>query len=351
MLQVGVTYVADRGYFAYYLLNDIVAASAFFVIRAPSNVTYDILEALHVNTPNGLSWLLDVHDLKVKCHKGEDSGTWRVVKFVIGQSQFVLFTNRWELSTWQIIVIYAYRWQIELFFFFLKRTLKGLHLLTHSYEGLQIQFYLMLVSALLLLHFKQRNESQTQEKVPDSEPVQVPPDQGKTPVGQSGKDANKVAESVPELGKEPPDGKNVVAKPQQQQKKDGEPTARASDPSSDQTQKPRQGLENPEKGEQKGKQGEEVKVEQTTKAEAAPGNTVQGKPKPSLETSKPSGPSARQGTIQDEDNAVWYHDLGRKLASFWRISIHWLLVLRDNLARPWRPAAFADLPGLDRPRI
>ena len=113
MLQVGVTYVADRGYFAYYLLNDIVAASAFFVIRAPSNVTYDILEALHVNTPNGLSWLLDVHDLKVKCHKGEDSGTWRVVKFVIGQSQFVLFTNRWELSTWQIIVIYAYRWQIE----------------------------------------------------------------------------------------------------------------------------------------------------------------------------------------------------------------------------------------------
>jgi hypothetical protein len=40
MLQAGVTYVADRGYFAYYLLNDIANANAFFVIRATCNVSY-----------------------------------------------------------------------------------------------------------------------------------------------------------------------------------------------------------------------------------------------------------------------------------------------------------------------
>ena len=39
MLQAGVTYVADRGYFAYYLLLDIAAAGASFVIRAPCSVT------------------------------------------------------------------------------------------------------------------------------------------------------------------------------------------------------------------------------------------------------------------------------------------------------------------------
>src|ERR1019366_9112833 len=37
IIRSGVTYVADRGYFAYSLLIDIAAASASFVIRAPCN--------------------------------------------------------------------------------------------------------------------------------------------------------------------------------------------------------------------------------------------------------------------------------------------------------------------------
>ncbi len=173
MLQSGVTYVADRGYFAYYLLKDI-AAVAFFVIRAPSNVTYHTLEELPFRLPTGVNWLFNVQDLKVYCEKGEDSGTWRMVRFVIGQSQFVLFSNRWELTTWQIITIYAYRWQIELIFLFLKRTLNGLHLLTHSRNGLENQFYCLLSAALLLLHFKQRNDAATTAAAPAAEPVQVP---------------------------------------------------------------------------------------------------------------------------------------------------------------------------------
>src|ERR1019366_6828344 len=115
MIQPGVTYVADRGYFAYSILIDLADAYAFFVIRAPYNVTYQILEHLPVTLPCGMNWLVDVRDQKVYCDKEEDSGTWRVVRFFIGKSEFVLFANRWELSTWQIIVIYAYRWQIELY--------------------------------------------------------------------------------------------------------------------------------------------------------------------------------------------------------------------------------------------
>jgi hypothetical protein len=116
MVQAGVTYVADRGYFAYYLLLDIAAASAFFVIRAPCSVTYQVLEVLPVKLPSAVTWLLDVQDLKVQCDKGQDgkdSGTWRVVRFVIGESEFILFSNRWDLTTWQVITVYAYRWQVE----------------------------------------------------------------------------------------------------------------------------------------------------------------------------------------------------------------------------------------------
>ncbi len=51
--------------------------------------------------------------------------------------------------------MYAYRWQIELFFKYVKRTLNGLHLFNHSQNGVEIQFYLLMTLAILMLKFKQ----------------------------------------------------------------------------------------------------------------------------------------------------------------------------------------------------
>lgn len=323
MLQPGVTYIADRGYFAYSIFIDIADASAFFVIRAPCNVTYQILQHLPVTLPSGMSWLVDVRDDKVYCDKGEDSGTWRVVRFLIGKSEFVLFTNRWELSTWQIIILYAYRWQIELYFLFVKRTMNnGLHLLTHSKNGLEIQFYLMLISALLLLHFKQRNEAATAENAPEGEPVQVPsgsvnvPERlesnGQTTASQEGSEGQR---SVPE--QEVPQ------------------TA-------------------PERPKEKGEPGEKQQPAPRSRGDQA--EPTRSKAAPTKEQGEPVGSKARaekptrQGTIGTRDNANWYHDLGKKLRTFWRISVHWLQTLRDNLARVWNPAVFSNLAGYAKQR-
>jgi hypothetical protein len=316
ILQSGVTYIADRGYFAYSLLQDIAAASAFFVIRAPCHVTYQIVERLPVTLPSGMDWLLDVEDQQVYCDKGEDSGTWRMVRFSIGTSVFVLFSNRWDLSTWQIILIYAYRWQIELFFLFIKRTLNGLHLLTHSKNGLQIQFYLMLMATLLLLHFKQRNEAATAEDAPRGEPVpygsasEQPPNSPPTafpeePAGQR----NTPAEEAPPTATETREAAGQPAEPQPQA-----PPSRIA------------------------------------QAEAARGPTAakRGKTEPARSQVRPEKP-ARQATIEDQENAKWYQDLGSKLRRFWRISVHWLQTLRDNLARVWDPALFVNLAGYAKP--
>ena len=323
ILQPGVTYIADRGYFAYSLLIDIAAAFAFFVIRAPCNVTYQILEQLPVTLPSGMSWLVDVRDEKVYCDKEEDSGTWRVVRFFIGQSEFILFTNRWELSTWQIIVIYAYRWQIELYFLFVKRTLNnGLHLLTHSKNGLEIQFYLMLVSALLLLHFKQRNEAARAENVPEGKPVQVPCGNANTP---------------------------------EQLKNKGQPTA-SQEGSEGQRSVPEQEVPKtaPEGQEEKGGSAEQPQA--STPGRGSQAEPAKGKAGAAKLPGEPAGSKARaekptrQGTIETQDNANWYRDLGKKLRTFWRISVHWLQTLRDNLARVWNPAVFSNLAGYAKPR-
>jgi hypothetical protein len=52
-------------------------------------------------------------------------------------------------------MLYAYRWQVELIFRFLKRTMHSLHLMCHHPSGLEIQFTLYMIAYLLLLHFKQ----------------------------------------------------------------------------------------------------------------------------------------------------------------------------------------------------
>ena len=53
-------------------------------------------------------------------------------------------------------MLYAYRWQVELFFRVLKRTFNALHLWTHHERGIQSQFYIYLIVYVLLIHFKQK---------------------------------------------------------------------------------------------------------------------------------------------------------------------------------------------------
>ena len=78
------------------------------------------------------------------------------MSFRVGQERYLIPTNRLELTAFQVILLYAYRWQVELIFRFLKRTMNGLHLLSHSKEGVTIHFYALLITALLELRLKQK---------------------------------------------------------------------------------------------------------------------------------------------------------------------------------------------------
>ncbi len=46
MLEAGVTSIADRGYVCFQLFHDIGARQAHFIIRATSNLVYNISEKL-----------------------------------------------------------------------------------------------------------------------------------------------------------------------------------------------------------------------------------------------------------------------------------------------------------------
>jgi len=157
MLQAGVTYIADRGYLSFPLLAAIAAAQAFFVVRAKSNLVYKRVKRLPITLPTTVQHLFrHVTDQRVRLVNAKGRPIYRLVSFYVGPERYLILTNRLDLTTFQIILLYAYRWQVELIFRFLKRSMNGLHLLSHSKEGVTIHFYALLITALLELRLKQQ---------------------------------------------------------------------------------------------------------------------------------------------------------------------------------------------------
>ena len=136
MLEAGVTYIADRGYVDFDLLADIVTAQAHFVFRMKANLVYTVSEPLTVNLPDVVSHIFtQVTDQRVKLTNADGEPIYRLVTFLVGRESYLVLTDRLDLTTFQVILLYAYRWQVELIFRFLKRSLNGLHLISTSENG------------------------------------------------------------------------------------------------------------------------------------------------------------------------------------------------------------------------
>lgn len=73
----------------------------------------------------------------------------RVVKVEVEDKTLLLATDL-EIEAELIALIYLYRWQIEMFFKWLKSILGCRHLLVESPDGVAIQIYCVLIAALML---------------------------------------------------------------------------------------------------------------------------------------------------------------------------------------------------------
>ena len=156
ILREGVTYVLDRGYMAFALLRDSIAAKAHVIMRAYNTIVVETIEELTVELPMHLQqhWT-NIRDRRVRSgHEDAQGIEFRLVEFTVGTSSYKLITDRFDLSTFQVILIYAYRWQIELAFRFFKHTMAGLKVITQSHWGIENYFAGMFLTALLHLQFK-----------------------------------------------------------------------------------------------------------------------------------------------------------------------------------------------------
>lgn len=80
------------------------------------------------------------------------------IELIENGKRLFFITNIFDLDADQISQIYRSRWDIEVFFRFIKQELNIKHLLSHSENGVKVQVYVTLLLAILLTVFKKANK-------------------------------------------------------------------------------------------------------------------------------------------------------------------------------------------------
>lgn len=125
VFEAGAFYVLDRGYVDFLRLGAIHSARASFVTRAKANMSYYVRESRAVDKSTGLrsDQTVRLNGTKTKKHFPHDL---RRVSFRDAESGklLVFITNNFEIDALVVAKIYKARWQIELFFKWIKQNLR-----------------------------------------------------------------------------------------------------------------------------------------------------------------------------------------------------------------------------------
>lgn len=144
-------YIFDRGYVDFTRLYRITLLSAYFVVRAKSNLKFERMYSRRVDKSTG-----------VICDQiGKLTGFYvskqypkkiRRVKFYDAEFNrtFVFLTNNMDLTAEQIALLYKNRWQVELFFKWIKQHLKIKSFWGTSENAVRIQVFCAIIAYCLV---------------------------------------------------------------------------------------------------------------------------------------------------------------------------------------------------------
>ena len=148
-IKKGAFYVCDR-YFGhdYNLLGRVVRRGANFVVRLHNNANFEVLESRPLTDADIKAGV--VRDCTIRLGRDKKLRLFRLVEVHVGEHQLLLLTNRMDLPAELVALIYRYRWQVELFFKWIKCVLQCRHWLAESPEGVAIQVYCALIVSVML---------------------------------------------------------------------------------------------------------------------------------------------------------------------------------------------------------
>ena len=152
-IEPGATYVFDLGYYDYAWWAKLDAAQCRIVTRFKSNTPLELIETLPV--PEGGTILSDrigfLPARQAKSRRNPMQDAVREVQVVTETGKVLrILSNDLDASAQEIADLYKRRWAIELFFRWVKQTLKITRFLGTSENAVRIQIAVALIAFLLL---------------------------------------------------------------------------------------------------------------------------------------------------------------------------------------------------------
>jgi hypothetical protein len=159
----GAFYMLDRGYLDFSRLAALHAAGAFFVVRSKCHVRFRVIASRTVDKTTGLRCDQTIR-LTTRWSRRFLAEPLRRVRLRDEENRLslVLLTNNFALAAATIALLYKRRWQVELFFRWIKQHLRLRNFVGRSRNAVHSQVWCAVCAYLLVFIAQQR------ERLPQS---------------------------------------------------------------------------------------------------------------------------------------------------------------------------------------
>jgi len=153
-LQPDRFYLLDRAYHCYQTLAEIIAADSDFLVRLRADMQFELIEEHQLSAADRLAEVVSCQTVRVRGGRGESALGRTPLKLVqiVQEDGTVLrlLTNRLDLAAELVGTLYRYRWQVELFFRWLKCVVNFRHFFSESEAGVALQIGAAVIGTLLI---------------------------------------------------------------------------------------------------------------------------------------------------------------------------------------------------------
>jgi transposase len=154
-------FVFDRGVVSREVFCNLDENDFSFVTRLSVNSRYVYLEDVSQPDYRVIRNLAIIKDIRVYLYRTGTNVVDYPFRLLITKNEkgkeFWFLTNRFDLSCEEIIDIYKHRWDIEVFFRFLKQEPNFRHFISVNENGIKILLYMTLILSMLILIYKKIN--------------------------------------------------------------------------------------------------------------------------------------------------------------------------------------------------
>ena len=157
VVEAGAIYVFDRGYLDFARLARLHQAQAFFVTRAKRNCRFRYLDSRPVDRATGVASDQTIRLYGFYSKRSYPDRLRRIRYFDAERRKWLVFlTNNFTLPALTIAQLYKCRWQVELFFKWIKQHLRIKAFYGTSENAVKTQIWIALAVYVLVAIVKQR---------------------------------------------------------------------------------------------------------------------------------------------------------------------------------------------------